>query len=259
MWVTNSIASLLLCTLAVSGFSVLIHFLVRKHIPQLKVGGSNDVAVGVYATISVVYAVVIGLLVIIGQERRDAAGSSIVLETAVLDDITHASFEFDAPTTYALHRSVVNYTTTVINNEWKLLSTDREEQITSEPYEQLWKDILRTEVRNEHQAIVYSSMMDRLQDLSEARYSRINAASEHLTTFFWIVLLTGGTILIVFPWMFSVSSTTVHIVMTGITSSIVTLVLLLVLLYDNPLSGVGALDQEPYLALLSDIRAELKP
>ena len=250
----QTVPQLLGFTLILVIVAVGVHFFVNKRLTKTKKVMQNDVAVGVYATVSVVYAVVIGLLVIIGQERRDAASSSMVHEAAILDDMTHASGAFGQDAFVRIHHAVISYTETVINVEWELLVDDLNENVSNEPYEKLWKDVLTITPTNEHQSVVYAGMVKELQQLSEARYARINAASDHLTPFLWIVLLSGAMVLVAFPWMFAVSNTTIHLVMTAVMTATTSLVLLLVLAYDNPMSGVVALDRQPYEALLRDIR-----
>jgi hypothetical protein len=89
--------------------------------------------------------------------------------------------------------------------------------------------------------------------LAEARYERISAANDDLSALLRFVLWVGAAFTIAFLWFFGAENQRVQLMLTGIVTSMLSLVMILVLSTNNPLSGDLGARPEPFVKLLQDL------
>jgi hypothetical protein len=81
------------------------------------------------------------------------------------------------------------------------------------------------------------------------RRGRFHAASSGLPAIVWWNLMVGAAILIVFSYLFGAPRLAMHAVMVGLLGSSIGLVLMLIVLLDNPFLGQSHVSVEPFQAL----------
>jgi cation transporter-like permease len=76
-----------------------------------------------------------------------------------------------------------------------------------------------------------------MRDLADARRDRLLEAEQGLPAILWVVLITGGIIVVTFTYLFGLESTLVHVFMVAALALIIALVLFTVAALNYPFKG----------------------
>src|SRR5688572_13063112 len=117
----SSILVILGCaTLSVVGFLFLSRF-----VPERWIVADADAAGALYATIGMVYAILVALAAIAVWEPRAAAAENTEREATDLIEAYWSARALDPPDRSAVQGLIMNYTEEVINGEWQSLAQER--------------------------------------------------------------------------------------------------------------------------------------
>ena len=225
----------LICLSVALAVGVLI--LVQRSVPIATRRQHNDVAGFIYAVLGVVYAVLLGLMVVAVWEEWDQAASTADDEASSLAEIfwlTDRMPESDGHHIQVLARS---YARIVVDEEWPLM-----EQEKSSP--QAWDllDDLRVSLQTFHpttpeEQVVYEQGFERMSHLADARRDRLLEANQGLPAILWVVLVTGGIVVVSFTYLFGLDSTMIHLLMVASLALVISLVLFTVAALNFPFKG----------------------
>src|SRR5215831_19880288 len=115
-WIVQNVPAWWLVLLAVVGLpalAVAIQWLIRRWVPSLTGGEHNDAVGFLGATVGVVYAIIVGFMVITLWENYVAAGDTVQNETVSLRDIVQFSGAFGPAAQKEIRQLVVQYGTSV--------------------------------------------------------------------------------------------------------------------------------------------------
>ena len=87
------------------------------------------------------------------------------------------------------------------------------------------------------QQVLYEQGFERMRDLADARRDRLLEAEQGLPAILWVVLITGGIIVVSFTYLFGLDSTLVHVFMVAALALIIALVLFTVAALNYPYKG----------------------
>src|SRR5215210_7700984 len=82
--------------------------------------------------------------------------------------------------------------------------------------------------------MLYVQALERVHDLNDARRGRLVDAQEGLPALMWVVLVSGGVIVVGFTYLFGLGNTVVHALMIGALAAIISLSLFTVAALDYP-------------------------
>ena len=102
--------------------AVLIQWLIRRRAPSLASGENNDAVGFLGATAAVVYAIIVGFMVITLWENYIAAGDTVENETSSLQDLVQFSGAFGPVAQNEIRHLVVQYAKSVTTNEWQAMA-----------------------------------------------------------------------------------------------------------------------------------------
>jgi hypothetical protein len=69
--------------------------------------------------------------------------------------------------------------------------------------------------------MLYVQALERVHDLNDARRGRLVDAQEGLPALMWVVLVSGGVIVVGFTYLFGLGNTVVHALMIGALAAII--------------------------------------
>jgi Protein of unknown function (DUF4239) len=226
---------LLLCVsmaLAVGGLIV-----VQRLVPTSVRRQHNDVAGFIYAVLGVVYAVLLGLVVVAVWEQWNAATGTADREASELAEVFWAADRMPESEGHHIQELVRAYARVVVDEEWPLMRQGK-----SSPKAWALLDEVRSAVQNFQpstpaQQVLYQQGLERVHDLADARRERLLDADQGLPAILWIVLIVGGIVVIGFTYLFGLDSTAIHLLMVAALALIIALVLFTVAELDFPFRG----------------------
>jgi hypothetical protein len=226
---------LLLCVamaLAVGGL-ILVQVLVPTEVRRQQ----NDVAGFIYAVLGVTYAVLLGLMVVAVWEEWNAASVTADDEASSLAEVFWLADRMPETEGRHIQELARSYARVVVNEEWSLMEREKS---SSRAWDLL--DDIRTSLQNfdpstPEEQVVYEQSLERMRDLADARRDRLLEAEQGLPGILWVVLITGGVIVVGFTYLFGLDSTLIHLLMVASLALVIALVLFTVAALNFPFKG----------------------
>jgi hypothetical protein len=225
----------LLCVamaLAVGGL-ILVQVLVPTEVRRQQ----NDVAGFIYAVLGVTYAVLLGLMVVAVWEEWNAASVTADDEASSLAEVFWLADRMPETEGRHIQELARSYARVVVNEEWSLMAREKS---SSRAWDLL--DDIRTSLQNfdpstPEEQVVYEQSLERMRDLADARRDRLLEAEQGLPGILWVVLITGGVIVVGFTYLFGLDSTLIHLLMVASLALVIALVLFTVAALNFPFKG----------------------
>jgi Protein of unknown function (DUF4239) len=219
-------------TLAVGGL-----IFVQRTVPLSVRRQHNDVAGFIYAVLGVVYAVLLGLMVVAVWEQWNAAIDRADQEASSLAEVFWVANKMPESEGHRIQELVRSYARVVVEEEWPRM---REGKSSPKAWELL--DEIRAAVQNVKpstpaQQVLYEQGLERVHELADARRERLLDADQGLPAILWVVLIIGGIVVIGFTYLFGLQSTAIHLLMVAALALTIALVLFTVAELDFPFRG----------------------
>lgn len=143
-----------------------------------------------------------------------------------------------------------SYTTTLIKEEWPLLSND---QFSTKAYQELLgivDTVIHLQPQNVGQSNVHQQMLSLVVEATELRRSRIYNARFGLAPPAWLGLISSSLIFLFFSCLFKMKSIKIHLILILFLGLTIVGVLYFLILFLHPFLGPMALGPEPFEKLL---------
>src|SRR5215212_9381666 len=211
--------------------------LVQRVVPIEVRSQHNEVAGFIYAVLGVVYAVLLGLMVVAVWEEWNAAAETADEEASSLAEIFWLADRMPESEGHHIQELARSYARVVVNEEWPLM-----ERAKSSPRAWDLLDDIRGTLQNfdpstPEERIVYEQSLERMRDLADARRDRLLEAEQGLPAILWVVLITGGIVVVGFTYLFGLDSNAIHLLMVASLALVIALVLFTVAALNYPFKG----------------------
>jgi len=256
-WILANIPTgvILAVMLAVAaGASIGAVLLVRRHVGVANLRRHHEIANPIFATAGVIYAVLLGFMLVVVWQNFDKAQDNVVNEANAYADIYRDLTGIPEPFRSHGREFMTSYITAVIQDEWPLLATGERSLKVQELGEQGFTNVASFEPVTESQKVFYSEILQRMNAAGQMRRQRIVDASSGIHPVLWAVLLLGGIITVVFTLFFGSESLFAQLTMTTLLSVLIALILFTILIMDFPFSGDLSISPEPFQRVLMYIK-----
>jgi hypothetical protein len=227
--------------------------LTQKHVAE----GHNDVLVPIFLTAGVIYAVLLGFMVVAVWESYDAAHANASEEAAMLVPLYRQTTDMAPEKGAAMQKLIREYTENVIHDEWR---TMRKTGTASVKARHSIGDIFRvygtltpaTKVRE----IIAAQYLQTLSQIILDRNKRISQASESLSWVMWLGAVGGGAIIVGMTFFLYMERRWPHVMMVAVMSGLIGLLLFMMVVLSRPFVGPLALDPasfEQSIAAFNDV------
>jgi hypothetical protein len=232
-----------LVVIAVS-ISLLGLVLVRRSVELHRLQASQDVAGFLIAIVGVIYAVLLGFVVVVVWEQFGATDKVVGDEAAAVGNLYRDAVAFGAPGR-TFRFAVRNYANSVANVEWRQMANHQTENPgTDTALNAMWHAVKNLRARNSTQQEFVSSSVSDVATVSTDRRTRIRDSATGVPATLWAVLIAGAVICIAFSYFFGVQSFGAHALMVSALAAIISLSLLVILTLNLPFTGDVALGPE---------------
>jgi hypothetical protein len=237
--------------------AVLAQLGLHRLIPQLAKGEHNDVAGFVIAVVGVIYAVMLGFVVIVSWEKFAAAESIVSQEASALRNIYRESAAFPDEHRERLRSDVLNYATTVIDEEWPAMARgDSSSPAVTQRLDEMFLTITDLPVDTLLEQGFLASEAARFNDLVSARSVRLDYVDQTVPGVLWLALIVGAIVTIGFATIFGLRSTRLHVVITASLATTIGVLLFVSLAVDHAYAGDVAVEPDPLERVLTDFQED---
>jgi len=242
---------LILCTaLAMAG-----PILIRRRVAFERLRTNNEVAGFKFATIGVLYAVLLAFVVIIVWERFHDAEKALASEAGSAATLYRLAGGLGESSAEALRDQLSVYLKSVLEDDWPAMARGRWSPKTTRVLTGLYESILKYRPADLHDADVQQDLLHEFDQLVRARRERLVMADGTVPGVIWFVLFLGAGLTISFTFLFGTENVITQSLMTGVLASLICSALVVVIAIDRPFTGTVEVSQEPIRAVLEDFRS----
>ena len=245
-----------LLVLAAATVSVLGFVFLSKVVPERWLVADGDAASAVYATIEMVYAVLLALGAIAVWEPRSEAAGNTEREANDLVEVYWSARNFAEPDKMIVRGLVVRYAEEVAGGEWRSLKHEQEPSQRAETLmTQLKAQIEAVRPADGQQALSQEQALSRIGSAADARKARISTADEAMPGPMWPILVIGAIVSVGFLYLFRLDRTFPNGLMLFLMGGMIALILLVIYHLEYPFSRGLGIGPEAFLDALSQIQA----
>jgi len=230
------LAIFLLVAIAIS-FSIAGFLAVHRFVPVKVRQIHNDVAGFVFATLGVTYGVLLAFVVIVVWQQYYDAEENVANEssTALILYKNIAAYP-DKTASNAMEKAYLRYISQAVGEQNTLLA-ERSFEGPTGAVNKLLGLIDNIVPDSEHEQILYTQILQNLNDLVKYRSLRHQAAYEELPSSIWLALIVGAAVTISFTFLFGTENVWAHIIMMSLLAALIAVVTYVVIELDHPSTG----------------------
>ena len=232
---------------------------VRRLVPLSFLETHHEVAGFFISVLSVIYAVLLGFVVLVVWEDFEEIRAAVVQEANQLGDILQMARGFPAPVPQRVQQGITTYVRAVVDDEWSTMAQGQASAQAQSAMADLWQTYMALEPTTARQSALYAETLNRLNALSETRRLRLHASRDKIPRLMWVLLWAGGLITVLFTYFFGVQSIRSQVLMTTALTILIALMLLLIVALEQPFAGLVRITPEPFLETLESLRSASSP
>lgn len=244
-------ASVILVVAAPTMIAMCGPLLVRRRVELARLTTNNEIAGFKFATVGVIYAVILAFAVIAVWEKYSEAEGMVTKEAGAAATLYRLAAGPE-PEAAAAKAALNNYLKLAIDRDWPLMAKEKGSRDTMRALDGLYAAILRLPETAVRKSASFAEMLKQLDAITEARRTRLQLATGIIPTMLWAVLCCGAVMTIGFTFFFGTENLHAQMTMTGILSVIVFMGLLVILSFDHPFSGPVHVEAEPLRIVMED-------
>jgi hypothetical protein len=244
---------LLLAAFCVGGLVVyaIVGTLVGRRVMRRHVAEShNDVLAPIFLTAGVIYAVLLGFMVIAAWQSYDMARSNTAEEASLLAPLYRQTLEM-APLQGDEMRALIRDYAKQVTAGWTGFQASgqgsAEARMTIDRILTVFRGVTPTTKVGEITATQFSQT---LSQLLLDRDTRMIHASESLSWIMWVAAIGGGLITIGMSFVLFMEREFPHVVMTSVLAALIGILLFIMAVLDHPFVGPVSIGPEPFAASL---------
>ena len=222
----------------VIGVAVLLHALWQRRFSSESLRKHNDVAGFLFSAVGVIYAVVLGFVVVVVWEKYDSTVANVETEIAAVSDLYRTVSGLSGPTRVEVRKELSEYTNQMIHGRmaadgdngrqrFKGSSVDRNAG-TSDRY---------VRSQNQGESNAQQEAMTQLNRLFDARRLRLIQSAPSVPLVLWFALVAGALAMLSFAFLFGVENRRAQLVMTAILAGLIAVLFIVISEFDEPFDG----------------------
>lgn len=212
----------------------------------------NDIAGFKFATIGVLYAVLLAFTVIVVWEQMNDADRDIAAEAEAAAALFRLSGGMDAEPAAAVRQALAGYLETAIRDDWPAMAEGAGSPAAVTALTGVYQAVLGFDPADPRGAVVLAEMLRQLDRLANARRDRVFLADGIVPDVVWLALFAGAAMTIGFTLFFGVENVRAQALMTGALALLIALGLLIIIAIDRPFSGTIRLEPDSLVRVLDD-------
>jgi hypothetical protein len=218
--------------------SVALHAVLQRRFRSEVLRRHNDVAGYLFSAVGVLYAVVLGFVVVVVWQKYDATVSNVESEVDATANLYHVVDGFTAGPRAQVRNGLRSYVSDVIAQEWPAMQAGREVPLTgNEVLENVTYSVNTFSPANFKQLSAQQSAMGELRRLLDARRQRLIQTVPAVPAVLWFALVFGALSMVGFCYIFGVENRPAQLAMTAILVGLIGILFVLIGEFATPFSG----------------------
>jgi hypothetical protein len=244
-WLGVLLVVILPTILAMTGPIVLRRFITLEHLAS-----NNEIAGFKFATVGVIYSVLVAFAVIVVWEKFNEAELAVVQEASAAATLYRLAAT--QPKAADARAAIGNYLKATIEDEWPAMAKEQRSQVASRALSSLYTAVFALGSDGTVQPAIASDMFRQVDTITQARRVRIHLAAGVVPDVLWLVLSSGAVLTVAFTFFFATRNLPAQVMMTGILSFLVFMALFVIISIDHPFTGPACVGSDPIEMVLAD-------
>ena len=257
---------LMLVTVFFMGFGVGLVMLVRQFVHHTILKQHNDIAGFVFATVGVIYGVMLAFVVIVVWEQYNEANAIAKNEATQAYTLYRDLSMYPNPAAAASALSSLKmFSISVVEKEYPAIRQMKWETQhvasveTEKKFSKLWEDIKKIAPITLQEDSMFDEVLKDINALGQEREKRLIISRDDLPKVVWTAMILGALVTIGFTALFGNENLKGQIVITGLLSIVVSLVIFVVISLNFPFVGEVSIGSEGYEFLIDLAGWDKKP
>jgi hypothetical protein len=218
--------------------SVAIHALLQQRLRTEVLRRHNDVAGYLFSAVGVLYAVVLGFVVVVVWQKYDSTVSNVENEVDATANLYHTVGAFPQNSRAAIRNELRSYVHEVTTVEWPAMEAGRD--VPASGGELLENVIFRVNAfspSNFKEMNAQQTAMNEMRRLFDARRERLIQTVPAVPQVLWFSLVVGALSMLAFCYIFGVENRPAQLVMTAILVGLIGILFVVIGEFSGPFSG----------------------
>jgi len=230
--------------------TILSLVIIRRYYPCHRRQSHNDIAGFIFATLGVIYAVILAFIVVVTWEDFDKANEITSKEANCIASLYQNSEPFPAEFTRQVKGELKDYVKTIVGDEWeKMAKGGRSSQV-----EEIQRKLVRLysgfQPKNEIQKVFLIESVKKMNEASEMRRLRLVYAATGIHSLLYAILIAGSFITIAFTMLFGTENHIEQLIMTASLAAMIAFALFTIIALDYPFTGTFSIEPDVFTNML---------
>ena len=233
--------------------------LVRRLVSLDSLSANNEVAGFKFATLGVLYAVLLAFAVVIVWEKFNDAENAVAQEAGAATAIYRLADGIGAESRTALRETLTGYLKAAIDDDWPAMERGGASPAVTRALNGVYAAVLTFAPADRRDAALLSEILRQLDTVTQVRRSRLVMASGIVPGVVWLVLFGGAVVTIGFTFFFGTENLCAQTMMTGALSVLIFSGLLTIIAIDHPFAGTVRVRPDPLAMVIDDFGGSSRP
>ena len=232
LWLTGLVLVGFMTALAMTGPA-----LVRRRVGLGRLSTNNEVAGFKFATVGVLYAVMLAFAVIVVWEKFSEAENDVAGEASAAATVYRLANGLGGAADVALHITLTGYLDAAVSQDWPAMERGGDSSAATGALDAVYAAALAYNPPDRRGATVLAEILRQLDLITQARRARLVMASGIVPGVIWFVLFGGAVVTVGFTFFFGAENLRAQTLMTGALSALIFSGLLVIVSIDHPFAG----------------------
>lgn len=230
----------------------------RRRVGLDKLVTNNEVAGFKFATVGVLYAVLLAFAVVIVWEKFSDAENQVAREAGAAATLYRLSDGMGTAGP-ALRGTITTYLNTAIAQDWPAMAEGGSSPAVTAALNRVYAAALAYHPPDPRGQALLAEALQQLDQLTEARRDRLVMAHGAVPGVLWAVLVIGAVLTLAFTFFFGSENLRAQTLMTGTLAVLIMSGLLVIVAIDHPFTGTVSVTPEPLTEVLESFVAPTPP
>ncbi len=224
--------------------------ILRKYYPTHRRKSHNDIAGFIFATLGVIYAVILAFTVVVTWGDFDKANEITNKEANCIASLYQNTTPFPAEFRERLKGELKEYVNAIVSDEWQKMAKGQRSSQVEEIQEKLVRLYSGFQPKNEIQKIFLVESVKKMNEASEMRRLRLVYASTGIHPILYAILIVGSFITIAFTMLFGTENHIEQLIMTASLAAMIAFSLFTIIALDYPFTGSFSIEPNVFINML---------
>lgn len=227
--------------------------IIRKYYPCNRRKNHNDIAGFIFATLGVIYAVILAFIVVVTWEDFNKANEITSKEANCIASLYQDTTPFPAEFRQQIKGELTEYLNAIVSDEWQKMAKGKRSSKVEEIQGKLVRLYSSVQPKNEIQKIFLMESVKKMNEASEMRRLRLIYAATGIHPLLYAILITGSFITLAFAMFFGTENHVEQLIMTSCLAAMIAFALFTIIALDYPFTGTFSIEPDVFINMLPSL------